>query len=201
MLQIGLILLLARLSRRRRSGGRPPSAGATRSIRTVAVAASVMVLATIVAGGYMAASELQGTGREHASPDPHVACGTDFPSCNGGFLPFGQSRSLDIHLTHRAFMYLITGGVASALQVVPIKPLAQTIGLLADAASPVASFTIGASSGGSQFVAARSETTTYAVARLRAGGADQAAGASAAGVGRGASPSRSACRWTGSPSR
>ena len=65
-----------------------------------------MVLATIVAGGYMAASELPGTGREHVSADPHVACGTDFPSCNGGFLPFGQSRSLDIHLTHRAFMYL-----------------------------------------------------------------------------------------------
>ena len=38
----------------------------------------------------------------------HKACGKEFPSCNGGFLPFGQPRLVDIHLTHRAFMYLAT---------------------------------------------------------------------------------------------
>ena len=64
------------------------------------------VLATIVAGGYMSANELHGTAASAAATDPHTACGTDFPSCGGEFLPFGRSRALDIHLTHRAFMYL-----------------------------------------------------------------------------------------------
>ncbi len=52
---------------------------------------------------------------------------------------------------------IVLGGVASALQFEPIKPVAQTIGLLADAASPVALFTIGAVLARSQFVAAQEE--------------------------------------------
>jgi malonate transporter and related proteins len=52
---------------------------------------------------------------------------------------------------------IVLGGVASALQLVPLKPVAQTIGLLADAASPVALFTIGAVLARSQFVAAQEE--------------------------------------------
>jgi malonate transporter and related proteins len=39
---------------------------------------------------------------------------------------------------------IILGGIASAVHFEPVKPVAQTIGLLADAASPVALFTIGA---------------------------------------------------------
>ncbi|AMO22931.1 AEC family transporter [Ramlibacter solisilvae] len=46
------------------------------------------------------------------------------------------------------------GGAASALQLEPVKPVGQTIGLLADAASPVALFTIGAVLARSQHVAA-----------------------------------------------
>lgn len=46
------------------------------------------------------------------------------------------------------------GGVSSALGVQPIAPLMATIGLLADAASPVALFTIGAVLARSQSVAA-----------------------------------------------
>jgi heme A synthase len=56
----------------------------------------------------MSANELHGTGE--SSRTVHAACGTDFPSCGGEFLPFGKSRALDIHLTHRMFVY-----VASAL--------------------------------------------------------------------------------------
>jgi heme A synthase len=111
MLQIGLLLFIARLSvlragdRARGLLARRPSA--TRAVRVLAVCASVAALATIVAGGYMSASELHGTPEEHAAVDPHTACGTDFPGCAGsGPLPFGRSRALDIHLTHRAFMYL-----------------------------------------------------------------------------------------------
>ena len=52
---------------------------------------------------------------------------------------------------------IVLGGVASALQWEPIKPVAQTIGLLADSASPVALFTIGAVLARSQYVAALEE--------------------------------------------
>src|SRR3712207_9269749 len=38
----------------------------------------------------------------------HHACGKEFPTCNGDFMPFGQARLVDIHLTHRAFMYIAT---------------------------------------------------------------------------------------------
>lgn len=111
MLQIGLLLYIARLGAIRAGDGaggllalRP---SATRAVRTLAICASVAALATIVAGGYMSASELHGTPSEHATADPHTACGTSFPTCGDGeFMPFGRSRALDIHLTHRAFMYL-----------------------------------------------------------------------------------------------
>jgi malonate transporter len=52
---------------------------------------------------------------------------------------------------------IVLGGIASALEFAPIKPVAQTIGLLADSASPVALFTIGAVLARSQFVAAQEE--------------------------------------------
>jgi heme A synthase len=108
MLQIGLLLYIARLSTMRAGAGllaRRPAA--TRGMRALAIAASVAALGTIVAGGYMSASELHGTPKEHAVSDPHTACGTQFPGCGDhGLMPFGRSRALDIHLTHRAFMYL-----------------------------------------------------------------------------------------------
>ena len=63
---------------------------------------------------------------------------------------------------------ILLGGVASALQWKPIEPVAQTIGLLADAASPVALFTIGAVLARSQYIAARGGTRPDAVARFRA---------------------------------
>jgi malonate transporter len=52
---------------------------------------------------------------------------------------------------------IVLGGVASALQLVPVKPVAQTLGLLADSASPVALFTIGAVLARSQMLAAQQE--------------------------------------------
>ncbi|MHB1123865.1 MAG: AEC family transporter [Ramlibacter sp.] len=47
------------------------------------------------------------------------------------------------------------GGLASALRIEPVKPVMQTIELLAAAASPVALFTIGAVLARSQYVAAQ----------------------------------------------
>ncbi|MDB5881512.1 MAG: putative permease [Ramlibacter sp.] len=52
---------------------------------------------------------------------------------------------------------ILLGGFASGLHFEPIKPVAQTIGLLADSASPVALFTIGAVLARSQYIAAQGE--------------------------------------------
>jgi len=52
---------------------------------------------------------------------------------------------------------IVIGALASATGFKPYAPVAATIGLLADAASPVALFTIGAVLARSQFVAAASE--------------------------------------------
>jgi len=104
MLQIALVLLMGRLGGPDAQTTLKP--GATRSIRVLTGIALVAVLGTIVAGGYMSASELHGTGVEHRSVDAHMACGEQFPACGGEFLPFGRSEALNIHLTHRAFMYL-----------------------------------------------------------------------------------------------
>jgi heme A synthase len=104
MLQIGLVLLMGRVGGPDGVASLKP--GATRSIRVLTGLALVALLGTIVAGGYMSASELHGTGVEHRSVDAHMACGEQFPACDGEFLPFGRSEALDIHLTHRVFMYV-----------------------------------------------------------------------------------------------
>jgi malonate transporter and related proteins len=52
---------------------------------------------------------------------------------------------------------IVLGAMASALGVVPVKPVNQTIAMLADAASPAALFTIGAVLARSQAIAAREE--------------------------------------------
>jgi len=52
---------------------------------------------------------------------------------------------------------ILLGGLSSAFAWQPVAPVMNTIGLLADAASPVALFTIGAVLARSQFVAAQSE--------------------------------------------
>jgi heme A synthase len=101
MLQLGLLIAIAYLARG--PAGLPSGIGRG-SVRVLAIGAAVAVLGTIVAGGYMSANELHGTGESTRAV--HAACGTDFPSCGGEFLPFGRSRALDIHLTHRAFVYL-----------------------------------------------------------------------------------------------
>src|SRR5919202_519313 len=38
-----------------------------------------------------------------------------FPGCNGAALPFGSSRLVDLHLTHRLLAYLVAGLVVAVL--------------------------------------------------------------------------------------
>ena len=75
-------------------------------LRTLSVVAAGLVLCTIVAGGYMAGTQKYGRPDYQLGDGAHHACGKEFPTCNGGFMPFGDARLVDIHLTHRLFMYL-----------------------------------------------------------------------------------------------
>jgi heme A synthase len=84
----------------------PKPAGEPGGPRGLAMAAAVAVFATIVAGGYMAGTQNYGRADYQLGDGAHHACGKEFPTCNGDFMPFGDARLVDIHLTHRAFMYL-----------------------------------------------------------------------------------------------
>jgi heme A synthase len=89
-------------------------------LRPLALTTSFFVLCTIVAGGYMAGTQNYGRAEYQPGDGAHHACGKEFPSCNGEFMPFGEARLVDIHLTHRAFMYLATIFVL-ALVVVALR--------------------------------------------------------------------------------
>ena len=86
-------------------------------MRVLAIAASAAVLCTIVAGGYMAGTQNYGRADYQLGDGAHHACGKEFPTCNGEFMPFGKARLVDIHLTHRAFMYLAVLLVTSLVVV------------------------------------------------------------------------------------
>jgi heme A synthase len=93
-------------------------------MRVLAIAASVAVLCTIVAGGYMAGTQNYGRADYQLGDGAHHACGKEFPTCNGEFMPFGKARLVDIHLTHRAFMYL------AAILVISLVVVAVRRGVL-----------------------------------------------------------------------
>ena len=101
-----LALLLYVLRASKNPGARGVEGG--RGFRPLAVAAVLFVLFTIVAGGYMAGTQNYGRADYQPGDGAHYACGKEFPTCNGDFMPFGQARLVDIHLTHRAFMYIAT---------------------------------------------------------------------------------------------
>ena len=71
----------------------------------------------------MAGTQNYGRADYQLGDGAHHACGKEFPTCNGDFMPFGQARLVDIHLTHRLFMYLATilviALVVLALQAAP----------------------------------------------------------------------------------
>jgi heme A synthase len=87
--------------------GAPAPDGGPR-FRALAIVTQAFVWATVVAGGYMAGTQHYGRPDYQLGDGAHHACGREFPTCNGDFLPFGQARLVDIHLTHRVFMYITT---------------------------------------------------------------------------------------------
>jgi heme A synthase len=114
MLLLGLLLYIVRATR-----GHEPVNGGPR-LRGLAIVATGAVLCTIVAGGYMAGTQNYGRADYQLGDGAHHACGKEFPSCNGEAMPFGQSRLVDIHLTHRFFMY-VASILVVALVVVALR--------------------------------------------------------------------------------
>ncbi len=118
MILLALMVYISRASRPEVVGARAPEGGP--ALRLLATLAPVAVLATIVAGGYMAGTENHGRSDRGQTVGAHYACGTEFPTCNGEILPVGQATLVDVHLAHRAFMYLASVLVL-ALAVVTLR--------------------------------------------------------------------------------
>jgi heme A synthase len=118
-----LLALLLFLSFKARSAGaadaEQPVRQPVRGLKPYAATAAVLLLCAIVAGGYMAGTEERGV--NEVGPNiagAHLACGHMFPECGAGkFLPFGNNRLTDIHLTHRVFVYAATIAIIVLLSV------------------------------------------------------------------------------------
>ena len=104
MLLLAVLFWIWRSSRPDVVSSDPPDGGPR--YRPLAWVASTVVLLTIVAGGYMAGTQNYGRADYQPGDGAHHACGKEFPTCNGEFMPFGEARLVDIHLTHRLFMYV-----------------------------------------------------------------------------------------------
>jgi heme A synthase len=115
MLILGLALWIWRATREE-----APVVSADTGFRRLAITTQVFVWLTVVAGGYMAGTQHYGRPDYQLGDGAHHACGRQFPTCNGDFLPFGSSRLVDIHLTHRVFMY-ITAALVVWLAVAAIR--------------------------------------------------------------------------------
>jgi heme A synthase len=119
MLLLGLLLWLGFKSRSVAAVEAGDAAPPVRGLKPYATVAAVLLLCAIVAGGYMAGTEEEGvndTGPNIAGA--HLACGKMFPECGSGkFLPFGNNRLTDIHLTHRVFVYMATIAIIVLLLV------------------------------------------------------------------------------------
>ena len=94
--------------------GAEPADGGPR-FRPLAIVSSALAFCTIVAGGYMAGTQNYGRASYELGDGAHHACGREFPTCNGDFMPFGDTRLVDIHLTHRFFVYLTTLSVLTLI--------------------------------------------------------------------------------------
>jgi heme A synthase len=115
MLLFAVALYVVRATRADASGATAVDGG--RRFRPLALTAQGLLFGAIVAGGYMAGTEHLGRTDQHVTGGAHHACGTQFPACNDGFLPFGANRFVDIHLTHRVFVYLFSIAVLALIGI------------------------------------------------------------------------------------
>lgn len=118
---LGLAMLLLAMFIGLRNTATGDNAGTTDGGRLFKALTALMVaavLATIVAGGYVAGTEGHGRDSFVKGSGAHLACGKEFPTCQGEIFPFGTSRPVDIQLTHRLFMYLASVLILALFAVV-----------------------------------------------------------------------------------
>lgn len=113
MIFFALTIFIWRASKPENVGTAPADGGPR--FRPLALTAAALTFCTIVAGGYMAGTQNYGRADYQLGDGAHHACGKEFPTCNGDFLPFGQTRLVDIHLTHRVLVYLTTFAVLALI--------------------------------------------------------------------------------------
>ncbi len=107
MLLLGTLIALAVAARPRRAATDPPR----RHLRLLAAVSCGLLLATIVAGGVIAGTEYLGVpGGE--TEGAHLACGREFPACNGSLLPYGENEMVNIQLVHRSLMLGAVAAIA-----------------------------------------------------------------------------------------
>lgn len=106
MLILATLLVLAISAGERAGAARP-----TRSLRLPALIAPACAWLTIVAGGYVAGTVKFGAVQPEQGGAAHFACGQEFPTCDGSLFPFGQSKAVNILLTHETLMYLTVAAV------------------------------------------------------------------------------------------
>jgi heme A synthase len=95
---------------------RPPDRGVRpvpRSLSAAAAVACVLLFATIVTGGVIAGTDHHGAPGEAPSEGAHLACGREFPTCNGAVLPYGSGEMVDVQLAHRTAMGLAVVAIAA----------------------------------------------------------------------------------------
>ena len=126
MLLFAVVLYVVRATRPER-----PALPASPGFRRHALATQALLLGAIVAGGYMAGTERFGTSDRHVAEGAHHACGTQFPGCNGGFLPFGSDKNVNIHLTHRVFVYLFSLAVIALIVIALRRRIGPAVNRLA----------------------------------------------------------------------
>ena len=130
---LGLAMALLALLMYVWRASRPDVIGATPAerslaLRPLAMASAAALFLTILAGGYMAGTQNYGRADYRPGDGAHHACGNEFPTCNGELLPFGDARLVDVHLTHRVFMYLATAlVVALCLTALRRRPTAGVV--------------------------------------------------------------------------
>jgi cytochrome c oxidase assembly protein subunit 15 len=120
MLLLGILLWLGFRARAQliEAEGERPAESPVRGLRPYAAVAAVLLLAAIIAGGYMAGTEEEGVSEGVNVAGAHLACGETFPTClDDRILPFGESRLSDIHLTHRVLVYAATAAILLLLGV------------------------------------------------------------------------------------
>ncbi len=105
-----LLAILLFMYREASPGPTPEADAASPALRRITWTAALLVLVTIMVGGYVAGTESHGT-VEGPVVGAHTACGTDFPMCGDSLLPFGTDRLMDAQLTHRVLMFVATAAV------------------------------------------------------------------------------------------